>query len=45
MSLRKILLKCFGAMCGLEASITSNLLYSILPLELVSEIQNKYDSK
>ncbi|CAC5411706.1 unnamed protein product [Mytilus coruscus] len=43
-SLRMILLKCFGAMCGLEASIVSNLLYSILPLELVSEIQNKYDN-
>ncbi|XP_063406825.1 NCK-interacting protein with SH3 domain-like isoform X2 [Mytilus trossulus] len=43
-SLRMTLLKCFGAMCSLEASIVSNLLYSILPLELVSEIQNKYDN-
>lgn len=43
-SLRMLLLKCFGAMCQLEASVISNLLYSILPCELVSEIQNKFDN-
>ena len=36
--LRLALLKVFGALCGLESSIIAHLLYSILPLELVSEI-------
>ncbi|XP_062598756.1 NCK-interacting protein with SH3 domain-like isoform X2 [Saccostrea cucullata] len=39
--LRISLLKVFGALCNLESSIISHLLYSILPLELVSEIRNQ----
>ncbi|XP_061178898.1 NCK-interacting protein with SH3 domain-like [Saccostrea echinata] len=39
--LRLSLLKVFGALCNLESSIISHLLYSILPLELVSEIRNQ----
>lgn len=38
--LRLSLLKVFGALCGLESSVISHLLYSILPLELVSEIRH-----
>ncbi|KAK3104104.1 hypothetical protein FSP39_024455 [Pinctada imbricata] len=41
--LRLSLLKVFGAMCTLEAALISHLLYSILPIELVSEIQTQYE--
>ena len=39
MSLRLLLLKVFGAMCGLEAPLISTLLNSILPMELARDLQ------
>ncbi|XP_069141891.1 NCK-interacting protein with SH3 domain-like [Argopecten irradians] len=41
-SLRLSLLQVFGALCTLEDVIVSHLLYSVLPLELVSDIRNNY---
>uniref|UniRef100_A0AAR2LK54 SH3 domain-containing protein n=1 Tax=Pygocentrus nattereri TaxID=42514 RepID=A0AAR2LK54_PYGNA len=38
-SLRLLLLKVFGAMCGLDASLISTLLNSILPMELARDLQ------
>ncbi|KAM4652690.1 NCK-interacting protein with SH3 domain isoform 3-T3 [Discoglossus pictus] len=38
-SLRLMLLKCFGAMCNLDASIISTLVNSILPMELARDMQ------
>ncbi|XP_042360793.1 NCK-interacting protein with SH3 domain-like isoform X2 [Plectropomus leopardus] len=38
-SLRLLLLKVFGAMCGLDASLISALLNSILPMELARDLQ------
>ncbi|XP_031424272.1 NCK-interacting protein with SH3 domain isoform X2 [Clupea harengus] len=38
-SLRLLLLKVFGAMCGLEAPLISTLLNSILPMELARDLQ------
>ncbi|MEE6502245.1 hypothetical protein FKM82_004452 [Ascaphus truei] len=37
--LRLLLLKCFGAMCNLDASIISALVNSILPMELARDMQ------
>lgn len=39
MSLRLLLLKCFGAMCSLDAAIISTLLSSVLPVELARDMQ------
>ncbi|XP_053324862.1 NCK-interacting protein with SH3 domain isoform X2 [Spea bombifrons] len=38
-SLRLLLLKCFGAMCNLDASIISALVNSLLPMELARDLQ------
>ncbi|KAM5292019.1 NCK-interacting protein with SH3 domain isoform 1-T1 [Ctenodactylus gundi] len=38
-SLRLLLLKCFGAMCSLDAAIISTLLSSVLPVELARDMQ------
>ncbi|XP_003476697.1 NCK-interacting protein with SH3 domain [Cavia porcellus] len=38
-SLRLLLLKCFGAMCGLDAAIISTLVSSVLPVELARDMQ------
>ncbi|XP_066527186.1 NCK-interacting protein with SH3 domain-like [Hoplias malabaricus] len=38
-SLRLLLLKVFGAMCGLDAALISTLLNSILPMELARDLQ------
>lgn len=38
-SLRLLLLKVFGAMCSLDASLISALLNSILPMELARDLQ------
>ncbi|KAK5912480.1 hypothetical protein CesoFtcFv8_002349 [Champsocephalus esox] len=38
-SLRLLLLKVFGAMCSLDASLISTLLNSILPMELARDLQ------
>ncbi|XP_075039700.1 NCK-interacting protein with SH3 domain [Mixophyes fleayi] len=37
--LRLLLLKCFGAMCNLDASIISSLVNSLLPMELARDMQ------
>ncbi|XP_078517912.1 NCK-interacting protein with SH3 domain isoform X2 [Lissotriton helveticus] len=37
--LRLLLLKCFGAMCNLDASIISTLVNSVLPMELARDMQ------
>lgn len=37
--LRLLLLKVFGAMCSLDASLISTLLNSILPMELARDLQ------
>ncbi|KAM5147883.1 NCK-interacting protein with SH3 domain [Mantella aurantiaca] len=37
--LRLLLLKCFGAMCSLDASIISSLVNSVLPMELARDMQ------
>ncbi|XP_033746321.1 NCK-interacting protein with SH3 domain-like [Pecten maximus] len=41
-SLRLSLLQVFGALCSLEDVIVSHLLYSVLPLELVSDLRNNH---
>ncbi|XP_004625123.1 NCK-interacting protein with SH3 domain [Octodon degus] len=38
-SLRLLLLKCFGAMCGLDAAVISTLVSSVLPVELARDMQ------
>ncbi|XP_055413984.1 NCK-interacting protein with SH3 domain isoform X3 [Bubalus kerabau] len=38
-SLRLLLLKCFGAMCSLDAAIISTLVSSVLPVELARDMQ------
>ncbi|XP_028907300.1 NCK-interacting protein with SH3 domain [Ornithorhynchus anatinus] len=38
-SLRLLLLKCFGAMCNLDAAIISTLVNSVLPMELARDMQ------
>ncbi|XP_076985498.1 NCK-interacting protein with SH3 domain isoform X2 [Tamandua tetradactyla] len=38
-SLRLMLLKCFGAMCTLDAAIISTLVLSVLPVELARDMQ------
>ncbi|XP_069062319.1 NCK-interacting protein with SH3 domain isoform X2 [Pleurodeles waltl] len=38
-ALRLLLLKCFGAMCNLDASIISTLVNSVLPMELARDMQ------
>ncbi|XP_008563970.1 PREDICTED: NCK-interacting protein with SH3 domain isoform X2 [Galeopterus variegatus] len=38
-SLRLLLLKCFGAMCSLDAAIISMLVSSVLPVELARDMQ------
>ncbi|XP_053455067.1 NCK-interacting protein with SH3 domain isoform X2 [Nycticebus coucang] len=38
-SLRLLLLKCFGAMCSLDAAIISILVSSVLPVELARDMQ------
>lgn len=38
-SLRLLLLKVFGATCGLDAALISTLLNSILPMELARDLQ------
>ncbi|XP_027693001.1 NCK-interacting protein with SH3 domain isoform X3 [Vombatus ursinus] len=37
--LRLLLLKCFGAMCSLDAAVISTLVTSILPMELARDMQ------
>uniref|UniRef100_A0A8D0L3D9 NCK interacting protein with SH3 domain n=1 Tax=Sphenodon punctatus TaxID=8508 RepID=A0A8D0L3D9_SPHPU len=37
--LRLLLLKCFGAMCNLDAAIISTLVNSVLPMELARDMQ------
>lgn len=39
MSLRLLLLKCFGAMCSLDAAVISTLVSSVLPVELARDMQ------
>lgn len=39
MPLRLLLLKCFGAMCNLDAAIISTLVNSVLPMELARDMQ------
>lgn len=39
MSLRLLLLKVFGAICGLDPVLISTLLNSILPMELARDLQ------
>lgn len=39
MPLRLLLLKCFGAMCNLDAAIISMLVNSVLPMELARDMQ------
>uniref|UniRef100_A0A5F8H197 NCK interacting protein with SH3 domain n=1 Tax=Monodelphis domestica TaxID=13616 RepID=A0A5F8H197_MONDO len=38
-ALRLLLLKCFGAMCSLDAAVISSLVTSILPMELARDMQ------
>ena len=38
--IRLLLLKVFGALCGLDHAIVSVLLSSVLPLELARDIKN-----
>ncbi|XP_032267128.1 NCK-interacting protein with SH3 domain isoform X2 [Phoca vitulina] len=38
-SLRLLLLRCFGAMCGLDALVISTLVSSVLPVELARDMQ------
>ncbi|XP_031815523.1 NCK-interacting protein with SH3 domain [Sarcophilus harrisii] len=38
-ALRLLLLKCFGAMCSLDAAVISTLVTSILPMELARDMQ------
>ncbi|XP_073447939.1 NCK-interacting protein with SH3 domain [Aquarana catesbeiana] len=38
-ALRLLLLKCFGAMCSLDASIISSLVNCVLPMELARDMQ------
>lgn len=38
-SLRLLLLKVFGAMCGLDAALISTLLNSVLTMELARDLQ------
>uniref|UniRef100_A0A8C4TNH8 NCK interacting protein with SH3 domain n=1 Tax=Erpetoichthys calabaricus TaxID=27687 RepID=A0A8C4TNH8_ERPCA len=38
-ALRLLLLKCFGAMCNLDAAIISTLVNSVLPMELARDMQ------
>ncbi|CAH6777675.1 NCK-interacting protein with SH3 domain [Phodopus roborovskii] len=38
-SLRLLLLKCFGAMCSLDAAVISTLVSSVLPVELARDMQ------
>ncbi|XP_010211918.1 PREDICTED: NCK-interacting protein with SH3 domain-like, partial [Tinamus guttatus] len=37
--LRALLLKCFGAMCNLDAAVISTLVNSVLPMELARDMQ------
>lgn len=37
--LRLLLLKCFGAMCSLDAAVISTLVNSVLPMELARDMQ------
>lgn len=37
--LRLLLLKCFGAMCNLDAAVISTLVNSVLPMELARDMQ------
>lgn len=37
--LRLQLLKCFGAMCNLDAAVISTLVNSVLPMELARDMQ------
>lgn len=37
--LRMLLLKCFGAMCNLDAAVISTLVNSVLPMELARDMQ------
>lgn len=39
MPLRLLLLKCFGAMCNLDAAVISTLVNSVLPMELARDMQ------
>jgi len=39
-SIRLLLLQAFGAMCSLEVHVVSELLNSVLPLELARDIHN-----
>jgi len=39
-SIRLLLLQAFGALCSLEERVVSELLNSVLPLELARDIQN-----
>ncbi|XP_025908478.1 NCK-interacting protein with SH3 domain, partial [Nothoprocta perdicaria] len=38
--LRLLLLKCFGAMCNLDAAVISTLVNSVLPMELARDMQS-----
>eukprot|EP00062_Callorhinchus_milii_P006276 gi/632946844/ref/XP_007888759.1/ PREDICTED: NCK-interacting protein with SH3 domain [Callorhinchus milii] len=38
-ALRLLLLKCFGAMCNLDAAVISTLVNSVLPMELARDMQ------
>lgn len=44
-SLRLLLLKCFGAMCSLDAAIISTLVSSVLPVELARDMQTDTQGK
>ena len=44
-SLRLLLLRVFGAMCGLDSMVITLLLFSILTTELAEEIQRNLDGR
>ena len=44
-SIRLLLLQAFGALCGIDAVIISELLNSVLPVELARDMQTHVDGK
>ena len=44
-SIRLLLLQAFGALCGIDAVIVSELLNSVLPVELARDMQTHVDGK
>ena len=44
-SIRLLLLQAFGALCGIDGVIVSELLNSVLPVELARDMQTHVDGK